>query len=393
MRHLQKIALFVFFFSINFEVWDPFNTNGFFSVSKLTGYIYLITMVPFLIHNITNDYTKKILNPILIFFGLHTLVSIININSFSYSFFDFSIFQNIVLFWILLNHEQYDRLILEKGMFSFALGSITVALLFNAGIGIEYEGGRVSIFGDNQNIIGLRMSISIIVILTVILQNKLHLNKLRYLLLIPIPLMLKLMAESGSRVAVISFVLAFITGGFLLKTKKVWMKAIVLCMGTIVFIAVWQYFMQNEVLSSRLLLSIQEGDLSERNIIWKRLIPLMKSSPIFGVGKTGYDLFSILTFGDIYSPHNVLIEVFCLTGITGLFFYLLFLFKIYKKGVSQYRNEGALLPLILLIPVLGLLFSAQILNVKIGWIIFAYIASSKYSGLQSEYLLYEGKAP
>ncbi len=376
MRKLQRIALYVFFFSINFEVYDPFHTGGIFSLSKLTGYIYLLTMIPLIIHNTTSHKIKQLLNPVLIFFGLLTLVSIVNINATSYGFFDFSIFQNIVLFWILLNHEEYEPLVLEKGMLSFAMGSVALALLFNAGIGLGFEGDRVTLFNDNQNNVGLRMSISTIILLTTVLQNRLKMRKFQYLLLIPIPIMLTLMAESGSRVAFLSFILAFIAGGFLFKTKKVWAKILVLGIGVLAFLAVWQFLMHIEVLNTRLLLSLEEGDLSERDIIWQRLLPLIKSNPFFGVGKTGYAEFTQVTFGHFTSPHNVFIEILCLTGITGLFFYLMFLYRIFKGSYFLYKTENLILSLLLIIPVLGLLLSGQILFVKIGWVIFAYISGN-----------------
>lgn len=377
MKHLQRIALYLFFFSINFEVWDPFNTNGIFSVSKFMGYFYLLTMVPMIMKFNTTNELKPILRPILFFFGLLTLVSLLNINSSYYNFFDFSIFQNIILFWILINHEHFDELVLEKGMLSFAMGSVTLALLYNAGIGIEYSTeGRVSIFGDNENAIGLRISISIVILILAIAQNRLILGKIRYLLLLPIPIMLKLLAESGSRVAFISFILAFLTGGFLLKTKNVWTKILALGIGTIIFIVVWRFLMQSEILSSRLLQSAQEGNLSGREIIWQRLLPLIKSHPFFGVGKTGYHYFTLTTFGVITSPHNVIIEILCLTGIVGLAPYLLFLYRIFKRSYRIYKTEDLLLPLLSLFCILGMLFTGQILDVKIGWVIFAYIAGN-----------------
>ena len=188
--------------------------------------------------------------------------------------------------------------------------------------------------------------------------------------------MLTLMAESGSRVAFLSFILAFIAGGFLFQTKKVWAKILVLGIGALAFLAVWQFLMQIEVLNTRLLMSIEERDLSERDIIWQRLLPLIKSNPLFGVGKTGYADFTQIIFGQFTSPHNVFIEVLCLTGITGLFIYLVFLYRIFKGSYLLYKAESLLLPLLLIIPVLGLLLSGQILFVKIGWVIFAYISGS-----------------
>jgi O-antigen ligase len=327
-------------------------------------------------------------NPFLLFiwlfFSILTFVGLININVVSYNFFDFTIFQNIFLFWFLINHERKDPLVLEKGMISFALGSVAIALLFYSGIGIEYEEGRVKIFGDNQNIIGLRMSISLAILILTIAQNRLKLGRLRYLLVLPIPIMLQLMVETGSRVAFISFALVLAVWVFLFKTKKVIGKTLVFSMGAIISIILWIYLIQSDTLLQRLLISSETGDLAGRDIIWQKLLPLIESNPIFGVGRTGYDYFTQITFGGMASPHNVIIEVLCYTGIIGLIIYLLFLFHVFKKGYKNYRTNGLLLPLLLLIPVLGILVSAQILEVKIGWAIFAYVAGSSVFKAKSE---------
>ena len=307
------------------------------------------------------------------YFIILTLVSIININNISFSFIDFTVFQNIFLFWVLFNHERKDSLILEKGMLSFALGSVALALLFNAGIGIEYEDGRVTIFGDNENIIGLRMSISLAILILNIAQNRLKLGWLRYLLILPIPIMVQFMIETGSRVALISFVLIIITGVVLFKTKNVFSKIIAYSVGAIISTILIIYIMQSETLLHRILITTNEGEFAGRDLIWRRLLPLIESNPIIGVGKTGYDYFSQITFGGFMSPHNVILEVLCYSGIIGLMVYLYFLYRIFKRGYHKYMVNGLLLPLLLLIPVLGMLVSGQILGVKIGWIIFAYI--------------------
>ena len=377
MKPIQRIALYLLFFSINFEVWDPFNTSGFFSISKLMGFIYLITMVPLIVSFVTRDEMKPFLRPVLFFFGLLTLINLFNINSTMHNFLDISIFQNIILFYILINHESLDQLILEKGMLSFALGSIAIALLFTAGIGIGYSpGDRVSIFGDNQNAIGIRMCISILILIFAAIQNPLQIGKIRFLLLLPIPIMVQLLVVSASRTAMLSFILAFLSGILLLKTKKLWSKIVMITIVASLFIFVWLFMMQSEVLSLRLLSSLQEGDLSGRDIIWQRILPLIKENPFFGIGTIGYANFSQTTFGMYNSPHNVFLEVLCYTGIVGLFIYLIFLYRILMKSLQLYKTKKMLLPLLLLVPVIGILASGQILSIKTGWIIFAYIAGS-----------------
>jgi len=267
-------------------------------------------------------------------------------------------------------------MVLEKGLLSFALGSVVLASLFYAGIGIKYEGGRVSIFGDNENIIGLRMSISMAILILTTAENRLKLEKTRYLFLLPIPIMLQLMAETGSRVAFISFTLVFVMGIILFKTKRLWGKISIFSVGSIALIYSWVYMLQSETLVQRLLKSYEEGDLAGRDLIWRGLYPLIEDNPILGVGNTGYEYFTKINFGGRISPHNVILEVLSVTGIIGLIIYLLFLFRVFKKGYQNYKTEGLLLPLLLIAPILGMIFSAQILYVKIGWAIFAYIVGS-----------------
>lgn len=387
INQVQRIALYLFFFSINFEVWDPFNTTGFFSVSKLTGLIYLLTIIPHINNFNRTDKIKPFLLPIWFFFGILTCVNLININLISSDFFDFTIFQNIFLFWFFINHERKDPLSLEKGFLSFALGSVALASLFYAGVGIEYAEGRVRIFGDNPNIIGIKMSISMAILILATSQNKLKLGKARYLFLFPIPIMLRLMAETGSRVAFISFALIFVTGIVLFKTKRIWVKISLFTVGSIALIYSWVYLVQAETLMQRLSQSYKEGDLAGREVIWQRLLPLIEYNPIVGVGKTGYEYFSKITFGIGTSPHNVILEVLCYTGIIGLIIYLLFLFRVFKKGYQNYKKDGLLLPLLLLIPVFGSLVSGQILGVKIGWVIFAYIVGSSVFKPKSEIIV------
>src|SRR5674536_9643 len=83
-------------------------------------------------------------------------------NDVSKEFFNISIFQNILLFWFLVNHARKDYLILEKGMLFFAIGTIVFAIMYLVGYGVEYEEGRLTMFKENQNTLGINMCIGII---------------------------------------------------------------------------------------------------------------------------------------------------------------------------------------------------------------------------------------
>lgn len=374
---LQRVALYIFLFSINFEVWDPFSTEGFFSISKLTGLIYFFTLIPQISYFTRSGNIGQFLKPLYLFFGLLTLVSFYNVHYLSDKYFNLSIFQNICLFLFLINHERKEPLVLEKGLLSFVLGSIVLALLFIAGIGVEYDSeGRATIFNDNENNVGLRMSISLIILALGVIQNRLDLKKLRYLLLFPMPMMIQVMFQTGSRIAVISCALAFAIGIILFKVKTFWKKIASFSIGILLFIYGWQVMSRSEVLLQRMLASYYYGNIAGRDIIWQELLSLIKDHPILGVGETGYVFFTETTFGRFVSPHNVILEVLCYVGIVGLTVYLIFLYQIIKKSVDSYLVEGRLLPMLLLLVIIGMALSGQILVVKIGWVIFSYIIGS-----------------
>jgi O-antigen ligase len=373
LRKIQNLALMLFFFSLNFEVYDPLNTGGSFSVAKLTGLIYLVTVLPELFLFLRLDGLKKFLRPLWTFFLLLVVMSAIHANvRFPHSF-DRTVFQNLILFWILVNHERYEPGIIEKGFLSFALGSVLLALFYDFGIGIGYSGTRLTIFGDNQNAVGMRMCLSMIVLVVNVFQNRLELGRIRYVLLLPIPLMIQLMAATQSRVSFVAFILSFLAGIWLLKTNKIWGKLVVLVVGAALLVGIWHLIINVEGMRLRLLQSIHERDLSGREDIWATIIPLIRENIVFGVGRTGYDYFTESVWGIVKSPHNVILEVVAMTGLVGLVFYLTFYIRSVAVSFRVYRESGMILPLLLMIPIFGLLMSGQLIDVKTAWVIFAYV--------------------
>lgn len=374
LKSIQRIALCIFFFSINFEVYDP-TGQGFLSVSKITGLFYFATIIPESNLFFKVKYIEKYLKILWIFFSYLCFISFLNINSEDYSYFDFSIFQNIILFWLLVNHERKEAGILQTGFLFFAIGSVCLAILFKLGIGVEYSSdARVSLFGDNENTVGIRMAVSILIFLTLIIQKTTHIGKLRYVFICFIPIMLLLMANTGSRGSFLSLGLSFIIATLLIKTKKVISKIAILLIALFLGIFLWNFIMQIDVLKYRLQLA-EAGDLAGRQDIWYHILPLIKDHPFFGVGTTGYSYFANRVFGHVSSPHNVILEILAYSGIFGLILYLVLWLLLIKEAFRNYVKKGSILPFILFIPMAILLISGQILYTKLGWVIFAFAAS------------------
>lgn len=379
VKTIQRYTLYAFLFSINFEVWDPLNTGGFFSIARLAGLLYLSTIFLSFKSFFETKGLRFILFPIWSFFTLLTIVSIINVDYNFSNYFDSSLFQNIILFWILINHERIAPGILAKGLMAFALGSIVLASLYYFKIGIEYFGGRVSIFGDNTNTVGIRMSVSILIISLSIMRDSIGMGKFRYLLIIPLFPMVMLLAETGSRVAFIAFVIQFIAVVLLSKSRRLSLKILLIVVGSIIGYFTWLYLMEIDVLRTRLIQSLYNGDLSDRDFIWGKVIQVIKSSPIFGVGKTGYAMQMRDVAGSVFSPHNVFLEILVYTGIIGLYLYINFIYKNILIAFANYKLNKDLLPLLLFIPLAGLMLSGQLLVFKMGWVILAFSGSKIFS--------------
>lgn len=369
VKKLQNYALYLYLFFINFQELSFFGLSNF-SIPKFTVLVYLGTIAIQY-----KDFTKrrglsKIMAPLISFFILLTVVNLFNISATSVRFFDFPIFQNIILFWLLINHGRRDIRALEKGMFILALGSTALAIFYNLGIGVSLDKGRVILFGDNSNITSIRMVISSLIIITMIMQNRLQMGLHRFLLLFPIIIMVKLMADTGSRLGFIAFALALMALIFLYKAKSNWNKIGVIIIGVFSFTYFLRFILNSKVLMLRLFKTFAEQDLAGRDEVWSQIFTIVQNNFIFGIGQTGY--FSI--FGNA-SPHNVFLEVLIYTGIVGLFFYLLFILRISIYAYKCKKNKGIILPILLMSPILGILLSGQILNMKLSWLVLAYIIS------------------
>ncbi len=353
---------------------------GVFSVGKLTGLLYLLSVLPSLQSYLSHSNISKELRPLWLFFIFLTIVSLFNINSKDSAFFDFSIFQNLILLVIIINHERKDPGILLNAFFVYSLGTTLLAFLALQGIGISYSADkRMTIFNDNQNVIGMRMTISIIIISFIIIRNKNNASNLRYLLFIPLFILFPVMLATGSRVAILTLAMAFFLGLFLImKKSSIFKKVVVVLIGIALFRLLVNVVNNNELIMSRLE-KADDGDLSQRDVIWAKILPMINESPICGIGSTGYtEKISKYYYGEYASPHNVILEVLVNTGIIGFTFFIIFLVYVFVISYRYFNKSNETLALLLLMPIAGLILSAQILNVKVIYIIFAFAISRKF---------------
>ena len=374
----QIIILYLFFFSLNYETLNTFGLGIDFLVTKITvSLLILFSLLNFKSSFSLHEYSKY-LYPICIYFVLQVIISFLNRTSSFNHFFNVAQFLDLLILIILANYVSFEPDILLKGLFVFSLSTILISILYF----IEPETQRMTagkfimirsnIFGGNSNDIGIKLCMSLFILISLIFENKLVMGKNRYLLLIFFPFLLKFLIDTGSRVAFIAFILG-ISVMFVIFIKRLGLnkKLNLLILGSFLALCAYLFFLKNDTIIKRLHDAFYKGDLSDRGQIWSHVVHIISRNLFFGVGETG---LAQRMAG--VSPHNVFLEVLACTGIVGFLIFFIFFCRILFAAFRKYRFNNELLPLVLFIPVLGAVLSGQIFEEKIYWVIFAFIISN-----------------
>lgn len=382
--NIQFFFACLFFASLNFEMFSIVGDS--FSVSKLCMILYILSSLPIGIGCMFGTQNiGKYLRAVFVMFVFMVLSSIVNKSN---MIFDTSMFLNLLMFWILLNHFRRDNRLFDQGMLFFALSACLVSILFYFGIGVKASddiyNARLSIFGDNENTVGFKMILGIFFLVNYCLNGSGD-KPFRYpWLLLCIAPMLLLLFATASRSAFLMLAVGLIYFVIARPTKKKSTKFLWLAFGAVILYLGYKFVLNQEVLISRLMQSAETGNMSGRDVIWKTYLDLIYDNPIFGVGFSGGSETAISNFGKARSPHNVFIEVALYSGLLGFIPFMYFIYHLYKNGLLYKRLEKNLAPILLLIGVLGMLLSGQALDVKLFWVVAAYAISFQIKQNQNQ---------
>ena len=291
-----------------------------------------------------------------------------------------TLFQCFLLFIFLLAHANKDANAMPICLYGIAFGCIFQSILAIMGVGVEInpENMRLELFEMNPNSTGIMMCIGFIIILSeFVMRDCLHLGIWRFCFLftaIPISATIILTA---SRTAVVLFVAAVIVVLFFNPVKNKIVKSTIFVIGAFALLLSAQKLMTDDnIMAARLEKSVESGDLSGRDVLWKDVTSAIMESPIWGYGETGY--YGYVTkkvIGEDISPHNVFIEVMALSGMIGLSMWMIFWFRITWSAWYCYRKAKSLLPMLMLLPIMVCLFSGQFITVSWAYILYAYLIS------------------
>ena len=371
---------------------ENFNPTGYFSVAKFAAGLYLLSILPSIRSFIfLSKMSFAFLWPILILFFWITLIGLYNVNPLSSRVVDLEIFQNVVLAILIVNHARRDMTGLDYGIYSFAFGCFVVAIFILLGIGVSSVMGavvdgevvyRVTFFNAGPNVISIKLVTGALILTGLYAQNPLGFSRARRIMLLCcVPFILMAMVKTGSRTALLVLALAGFFWYFasILVAQNKFKIMVVGFVGALLVIVPAGYLVSQLGAAATLVARIAEsgtgGDWSQggRFMIWTGFFSVIGENPLIGNGLSGYDRLALEVFGAVYSPHNVLLEVFIYGGAIGLALYLNFLFKIFRASYKMYRDRAEIIPVLLLPTVLAFVIALQGLSEKTCWLLLAYI--------------------
>ena len=381
-QNYLEILAYVFVFSLCFDKLNVFGINLDYLFTKITmSLLIFFSLFDLNFWNFSNKNSKYTL-VLLLYFVTLTLSSYLNISLGYTSYFDYLFFLNILVFHSLVNIFSRRSDIIKNALFYFCIGNIVLTFFYFLGIGQvdmpdELE-GRATIFGYNQNFLGLSLTVSALVILNNLYFQKYNLIK-KLFFIICFLLVTYFMVTTGSRTAFVAFVLG-LSMMLILNNKISAISKIVffLIFFTVSFFLII-FFSEDFTLSQRLTDSFVTGDTAGRDVIWSGLFHFFSDYILLGVGKTGYARI----IGDL-SPHNVLIEIFIYTGLTGLFIFVYLIKSFFTNILKVYKNQKNILPLIIFIPFFGILLTGQLFDQKLIWFFMACLTQIPNNSLSNE---------
>lgn len=389
MLRLRQILIFLVGLSIPFNNVGVYFAGRSWSLGLISSALYFFSMLSeFGKFPSVFKYYGNYLLSIIGFALILTLFNIFNINHYGTPVIPTSIILCFFLLFILLLHEKLHTGVVRFSMYGLVAGCILMAFFFITGVGVEIgEGGRLMMFGENSNELGIYMAIASVIIITEwIVKDSLNLRLLRFVWLVPLIPMVILLLTTGSRVAFISFMLSIIIYVILFKNNNLLVRILVWVLGSFALFLIYQYLLNsNSIILDRLLTTIDDGNLSGRDDILESLWPYVLQNLFGGLGQTGYvdvaqealgkvSVIGGVTYG--FSPHNVIVEILLYTGLLGLVLWIVFWSNIIKSAVRSLKLKRNLLPLLFLIPLLGCILSAQLLTSKWAYLLYAYIITA-----------------
>lgn len=373
---LNDYCLVLLVFSVTFESWDPFQLVGTVSVTFLTTILYFATWIPLIGTNFQFAPFKKFVIPLLFLILTGFICSVINseyVREIKYAF-HYRTLLLIILMTFIAAHIYCKPRIFPMVLNSYIVSMLLVCLLVSLGEGVTFHNDRLLLFGENPNIMGAKSAFAFLIAISRLI-NKFSINRLIITSAICIPFV-GLVATSGSRGAFVSMFLGLAVLLYFRKTsilnKWVLIVFMVFASGMLVI-----YLLEtNPNLAARFTETVEKGDTG-RNVLWEGAFKAIENNIVIGAGFQGVRPRMYQYSGINLNPHNIFLYIYIATGLPGIIFFLIFLFRLAKLLFTHFKRTGNSLNLVILVIVI---FNMSKQGGSIGkilfWFFFAVLIGS-----------------
>lgn len=374
---LNDIFLLVFVFALNFEYWDPVGLKGVFSIAKMSGILYILSWLP-LFKLLNFSKVQKFLIPLVLYMLIEFFSSLFYMEYASTvgEAINLKLLQMFFLLILISNHILRRPEILMRIFDSFILSVLLMALLsyLGFGVGLDYQEGvsRLSLFGENPNMIGMKATFAFLIVIyrIISLDGKTSTKALYCVVLIPL---IYLLISTASRGALVSVFLGLFVLIFFQKSK-VTSKILFAFLGVLFSVGLFNYVLStNEKFKKRIEATIEEGDTG-RNELWDAAFDIIEDHIFIGVGKAGALPIMGKYSGRAMDTHNVFLYVLVTSGIVGFTFFITYIFRLIFALYKKFKQDNNILYLVLfVILVFNMSKAGGFINKTFLWFFFAIL--------------------
>ena len=376
---VNRVCLYIFIFSACFEYWDPFGFANTISIAKIGIIPYFISSLPFIKKDLTFSFISRYLSPLIIFILAGIMATVFN-DQYANSIGDvinIRLLQLVLVMTLICAHINLDNKVLKGILNVYVAGMFIMASMYMFfGIGEQYNGGRLFLFGENANQTGMKTTLALLLLIYGFINRDNSFKKKAFSLILTIPI-LYLLIESGSRGALLSLLIGLFIVILLGKMQAIKKIGMVL-LSTLFSIGLFSFIYTNDVdFRNRIVNSIERGDTSGRTKLWEAAYRIIQDNFIFGVGNPGMMPTMRIYSGIYQQPHNLVLELWLTSGILGLIFFMTFLIRLGKDLTVSTRNFGHSLYMALFIVVLAnMVKSGGSVGLIFAWIFFGILIGS-----------------
>ena len=382
---ITNILVILFSIALALGTWNPlvaYNpqvASSSFDLSQIISVLFIFSLIPITAgkHLVKISFGKELAILFLAIFS-STIFNSISALGFSDLIFFIKLALVMLLCYLLPRLFLIKPEFLYRSMLFFSITCAIISIWFFLGGMSEYiilDKGRVSFWGENPNSTSARFVAAFLFLLHFIISEKKRLKKYRFLLLLPLPLVLNLIMATGSRGSfLILLICTIIYLAFLPFRNSNYKIVFAFVIPVALYFSISYFARTNQEYSllERLNNSIELGEDAGRAELNKDAFNIFIDHPLIGVGEANFQDEMVSRYNEERTVHNLYLYLLAVSGIIGFITFFVFLYRLFIGSIRIRRLAPIALTLLIYIFLLSYK-TGGILTYMLMWYIFAII--------------------